>query len=451
MIDAPREDLRAMRGTAKGAILLVGAVALGAACGGNGNTETSTTGTGSSGGSPSSSSGGSGDTSGSSGSSSGGSGFTGSADSSVSGSDDGASGGSTDTGASDGESDASRALDTGSGDGAQNATDGSAGGSDAGADAGSTGGTDAGSTGGTDAGSTGGTDAGSTSGADAGSTSGADAGHDGGNADASNGSTPTMIPTPTATCPTISNTGTGSEVLTYAGHSITVWAGATPTTPGPLVIYWYATAGSPAQAVQALGQAGIDKITSLGGVVVAPNSSTTTGSNTGDFVWYTGDVAQVDEVVACAVQQHRVDPRHIHVLGYSAGALQTVYMWYARSGYVASVLSYSGGDVTIDTTTMQDPSNIPPAVVAHGAMGMDTFATVDFYTASHTWETDIKNVNGFDIDCNDGSTHTDETTRFKIAPEGVQFFLDHPFMVSPDPYANGLPSGWPSYCTIANK
>jgi hypothetical protein len=39
------------------------------------------------------------------------------------------------------------------------------------------------------------------------------------------GSTPTMIPTPTATCPTIPNTGTGSSVLTYAGHSITVSLG----------------------------------------------------------------------------------------------------------------------------------------------------------------------------------------------------------------------------------
>ena len=41
-----------------------------------------------------------------------------------------------------------------------------------------------------------------------------------------------------------------------------------------------------------------------------------------------------------------------------------------------------GGDVGIDTTTMQDPSNIPAAVVAHGAMGMDTFRPVDFYNAS---------------------------------------------------------------------
>jgi hypothetical protein len=282
--------------------------------------------------------------------------------------------------------------------------------------------------------------------ADAGGTS--DAGH--GDA-GSSGSTPTMIPTPTATCPTIPNTGTGSSVLTYAGHSITVWAGAAPATPGPLVIYWYSTAGSPAQAVQALGgQTGVDKITGLGGVVVAPNATTTSGNTTGNDIWYTGDVAQVDEVVACAVQQHRVDPRHIHVLGYSAGALQTVYMWFARSGYVASVLSYSGGDVIIDTTAMQDPSNVAPAVVAHGAMGVDV-ASVDFYAASHTWENDIKNANGFDIDCNDGSTHIDVTTRFAIAPEGIQFLLDHPFKAAPEPYASGLPSGWPSYCTIANK
>jgi hypothetical protein len=29
-----------------------------------------------------------------------------------------------------------------------------------------------------------------------------------------------------------------------------------------------------------------------------------------------------------------------------------------------------------------------------------------------------------------------------------QFCKDHPFGVTPDPYAGGLPSSFPSYCTV---
>jgi hypothetical protein len=70
------------------------------------------------------------------------------------------------------------------------------------------------------------------------------------------------------------------------------------------------------------------------------------------------------------------------------------------------------------------------------------------YTDSHTWESDIEAVKGFVIDCSDTGTHTDITLRTAIAPQALQFFLDHPYKVSPEPYASALPSGWPSYCTI---
>jgi len=63
-------------------------------------------------------------------------------------------------------------------------------------------------------------------------------------------------------------------------------------------------------------------------------------------------------------QNQHIDPRRIHVAGYSAGAIQTTYMWFARSGYVASVLTYSGGDVTIDVAPIQDPAHPPPALVS---------------------------------------------------------------------------------------
>lgn len=261
----------------------------------------------------------------------------------------------------------------------------------------------------------------------------------------STGPEPTKLPTATGTCPSMSNLNGG--VVKFAGQDVTVWSGNPSNGPGPLLIYWYATGSSANEPTLTIGQTQIQRITSLGGVVAAQNKTTAQGSTTGNNVWYTGDAAIADEIVACSIKNQGIDPRRIHSAGYSAGALQTVYMWYARSGYIASVLSYSGGVDFINQPGFQDSTNVPAAIAAHGASGQDTFGGFDFYTASHNWETAARNANGFIIDCDDGGTHTAITTRDKIAPQAVQFFLDHPFKVSPEPYTS-LPSGWPSYCTI---
>lgn len=90
----------------------------------------------------------------------------------------------------------------------------------------------------------------------------------------------------------------------------------------------------------------------------------------------------------------------------------------------------------------------PAALVTHGAKGKDTFGNViDFADASAAWVAEIKAEGGFAIECDDGSTHTDFATRTKVAPQALQFFLDHPYGVKPEPYT-ALPAGWPSYCTI---
>jgi hypothetical protein len=34
-----------------------------------------------------------------------------------------------------------------------------------------------------------------------------------------------------------------------------------------------------------------------------------------------------------------------------------------------------------------------------------------------------------------------------VAPVSLQFFMAHPYKVSPEPYANGIPMGFPSYCS----
>jgi hypothetical protein len=248
------------------------------------------------------------------------------------------------------------------------------------------------------------------------------------------GSDPTDLPKPKGTCAPFK---TGD--MTFAGQRVKIWAG-TPA-HGPLVIYWYATGSSTAEVTRGLGQAAITEITSQGGVVAAMYKTTAMGTNTGNNVWYTGDFDITDEVLACAIDQQHIDTRHIHALGFSAGGLQSGYMAYARSNYMASVVTYSGGSLT---GTLKDPSNPPAAMCQHGDPGSDV-VILDFATASANMEKDLKSKGGFAIDCNHGGGHMIPTA---AVASSWQFLKDHPYKTKPDPYAGGIPSGFPTYCKI---
>jgi len=232
-----------------------------------------------------------------------------------------------------------------------------------------------------------------------------------------------------------------------------IWLGSkAATATGPILIYWHATGTTYSEVQTALGS-GITSITDLGGIVASAVSTTSTGTNTGDGVWYTGDMNWADFIIACAIKQLNIDTSHIHAAGYSAGALQTGYMWYVRSGYLASAIVYSGG-AGVGATALQDPSNAPSLIGAHGAFGDGGCASLtatncDFLASSTTqFESAAKSAGSpIVIDCNDNSSHVDITRLSKLAPVAWQFFKDHPFKgAKPDPYASGLPSGFPSYC-----
>ncbi|KYF80559.1 hypothetical protein BE18_27425 [Sorangium cellulosum] len=237
--------------------------------------------------------------------------------------------------------------------------------------------------------------------------------------------------------------------MTFLGREVRVWAGARSATPAPVVIYWHATGSRPQEAVTGLGQAAIDEITSRGGVVFAPNAYDGHGGEdgtrtTGNNVWYVGDLNTADEALACAIQQRNIDTRRVHALGFSAGGLQTAYMAYARSNYVASVVTYSGGTTGLGAPPLQDPSNPPAVMAVHGAQGSDV-VVIDFARASAAFESDIKAKGGFAIDCDSGGGHRIPSG---IAASSWQFLKDHPYKMRPEPYASGVPSSFPAYCKI---
>ena len=58
----------------------------------------------------------------------------------------------------------------------------------------------------------------------------------------------------------------------------------------------------------------------------------------------------------------------------------------------------------------------------------------------------VAKLGGFAVDCNTGLGHVEAGDALKMS--GWQFLKDHPFGVSPEPYAKGLPSGFATGCKI---
>jgi len=250
------------------------------------------------------------------------------------------------------------------------------------------------------------------------------------------------IPRATGPCPEFAP---GMVTVRPGGvaRAVRVWmSDAARTLDGPLVFYWYGTNGSPAQAEQALGPATMASITGAGGLVVAPVHDPAAGT----WPWFLvsgtqdNDLRVADEVLACAVEKLGVDLRRIHSLGFSAGAIHTVQMSYRRSGYLASVVTYSGAKSA--AIPDQDPSNKLAAMIFHG--GPNDRVVIGFQAGSEQYKRDLEAAGRFALICNHGLGH-----RIPVAAAaGVWRFLqDHPLGRTPPPYAAGLPPEIPAYCS----
>ncbi|HEX6838744.1 MAG TPA: hypothetical protein VF334_19335 [Polyangia bacterium] len=301
----------------------------------------------------------------------------------------------------------------------------------------------------------GGGGAGGAGGSGGGGAGGGDGGSGGGGSvDGGGSTTPTNLPKPTGPCPTFANGTLTFSPAGIAPRQARVWmTSAASTLHGPLVFYWYATTSSTSEVLYGLGQSIVDDINAKGGIVVAPVEDMPNGQKN-QFPWYlvTGnqmdDLLVADEIVGCAIEKVGIDVRHIHSLGMSAGALHTTRMSYLRSGYLASVATYSGGIAPGVMDSFQDPSNLFAAMIFHGG-STDTYGQLSFQMASQSYETALRAAGHFAFICD----HSANAPGHQIPPPPAatsvwQFFQDHPFGTNPSPYAGGLPSGFLSYCTI---
>ncbi len=240
------------------------------------------------------------------------------------------------------------------------------------------------------------------------------------------------IPANVGACPTFRD---GTVTFNPRGAQRRVRLFLTPgalTKGGPLVLYWYGTFGQPTQAQSALGSS-FAAIKAAGGIIAAPINA-----NGGTFPWLGGgdaDYRLADEIVACAVK-NGVNPNRIHSLGFSAGGLFTTMLSFARSNYIASIATYSGG-LQSSRPVSQDPNNKYNALILTGGSRDVVFGT-NFPALSRALQSRLKSNGHSAIYCDHRTGHRIPSATYQSAVG--QFFLDHPFGTNPSPYLNRLPA-----------
>lgn len=253
------------------------------------------------------------------------------------------------------------------------------------------------------------------------------------------GSTPTIPPVRGA-CPVFR-----TSIVSFGGlDGISLEVGAKPSGPtAPMVFYWHGTDSAYSEYI-ASAEAVRQGVLGAGGVLVSFEGTSGEGDGTcsGTFTFYTGDFDIADQLVACAVRDHNVDPRRIYTTGCDAGGLFAACMASKRSNYIAAVATNSGGlvfPVPIETDFT------PALMTMHGSVALDV-VSISFPVASATADDFFKSRGGFVINCDHGGSHCQASTHLY---ESVwQFFLTHPYGVDPYPWTSGLPESFPSYCSI---
>jgi hypothetical protein len=94
---------------------------------------------------------------------------------------------------------------------------------------------------------------------------------------------------------------------------------------------------------------------------------------------------------------------------------------------------------------LEDPANKFSALLFEGGSGDSAFG-FDFQTATLNYRSILEGAGHFAPVCNHGMGHAIPVA---AAPSVWQFFQANGFGVYPSPYVNGLPSGFPSYCSLA--
>jgi len=246
-----------------------------------------------------------------------------------------------------------------------------------------------------------------------------------------------VVPAVKGECPEFKN-GT----ISFMGLSgIRVNAGAKAAGPtAPMVFYWHGT-GSTSGEYASMAGAVNSGVVAEGGVLISFQGTTGGDLLSGTSIFGKGDFELTDQLLACAVKNHNVDPKRVFATGCSAGGLFSGAMAAARSNYMAAAAPNSGGwTAPVAFQNMWTPA----LMTIHGAMGRDV-VIVDFANTSATADNAFKKRGGFVINCDHGGGHCGGGG---FAGDIWKFFKAHTYGVSPSPWKDALPSGFNAKCKI---
>ncbi len=224
--------------------------------------------------------------------------------------------------------------------------------------------------------------------------------------------------------------------------NIAIEAGAKSATSGaPLLFYWH---GNSAEEVKVMVPASVRaEILQNGGIIVSPQSSLGGGGDcSGSAKFSKSDFAVVDQIVACAVQEHNIDPSRIYTTGCSAGGMQATCLGAARSSYIAAVSTNSGG--TVRPPEPFDSPQRPALMTMHGADSTDV-VVVSFAERSRAANDHYLGHGAVVVTCNHGGGHCGAAGA--LQEHAWAFMKAHPFGVKPKPWA-ALPASFPPYCML---
>jgi hypothetical protein len=162
-----------------------------------------------------------------------------------------------------------------------------------------------------------------------------------------------------------------------------------------------------------------------------------------------------DDMLTCVAAQFNVNLSCVSTAGVSAGALFTDQLIGARSDYLASFMSLSGGvGGVVKPYASPAPPHSAPGFVLWGGPN-DSCVVINFQQASQTLEQSLVADCDFVVECIHNCGHgvpPFDPDAGSSAFAGLwQFALDHPYWLpaGTSPYTTrGLPSSLPSWCAI---
>ncbi len=206
----------------------------------------------------------------------------------------------------------------------------------------------------------------------------------------------------------------------------------------PVVFAWHWLGGSASQAIRSMSLQ--DFVDGSGVIVVAPDSAGY------QYEWHflddpdgNPDLLLFDDLLGCLWRQYDVDLERVHAVGMSAGGLWTSYLTLHRAQWLASTAPLSGGAQTGSYSTPAEPL---PVLMTWGGPS-DLYGPLSFDETSRYMVEQLRADGSFVVECEHDRGHT-------LPPGGLdyayRFLLDHPRGIQPEPYADGLPEGFPSFC-----